>query len=105
MNSFLFPLLLVAGLLQAPAGIPARQAPVPKPAAKPAAPMITWSAERRLTLADFQAPAPTGSPLSASTASNIKADAACKDYVFSSTASATFDPSTSWVRNPQKASE
>ena len=98
MNSFSFLLLLLAGVGQAPAAGPAR------PAA-PAAPLITWSAERRLTLADFQGRAPMGEPLSASTSSNIKADAACKDYVFSSTVAATFDPATSWVRNPQKASE
>ena len=113
MNQFFFPLLLLVALVQAPASRPARQAPAPKPArqapaAKPApaaAPLITWSAERRLTLADFQGRAPGGNPLSASTSSNIKADAACKDYVFSSTVAATFDPNTSWVRNPQKASE
>lgn len=102
MNPFFFTLLL-AGLLQAPSPGPARQAPAAKPT--PAAPMITWSAGRRLTLADFQARAPLGNPLSASTSSNIKADAACKDYVFSSTVAATFDPNTSWVRNPQKTSE
>ena len=105
MNSFFLPLLLLAGLMQAPAGSPARQAPATKPAPAAALPLITWSAGHRLTLADFQARAPMGNPLSASTSSNIKADAACKDYVFSSTVAATFDPATSWVRNPQKASE
>ncbi|GAA4034155.1 hypothetical protein GCM10022409_18110 [Hymenobacter glaciei] len=104
MNTFFSPLLLLAGLLQVPAPGPARQAPTAKPALAPA-PMITWSAERRLTLADFQARAPMGSPLSASTSSNIKADAACKDYVFSSTVVSTFDPNTSWFRNPKMASE
>ena len=94
MNLFSFSLLLIE-LLQAPAAKPA-------PAA---APMITWSATRRLTLAYFQARAPTGDPLSASTSSNIKADAACRDYVFSSTVAATFDPNTSWVRNPKTTSE
>ena len=104
MNSVFFPLLLLAGLMQAPAPGPARLALAAKPA--PAAvPMITWSAERRLTMADFQARAPLGNPLASSTSSNIKADAACKDYVFSSTVAATFDPNTSWFRNPQKASE
>ncbi|MDQ2792732.1 MAG: DUF922 domain-containing Zn-dependent protease [Bacteroidota bacterium] len=97
MISFLSPLLLLAGLLQAPAG----QAPAAKPVP---APMIVWSVARRLTLADFQARAPMGDPLSASTSSNIKADAACKDYVFSSIVAATFDPNTSWVRS-QKVSE
>lgn len=104
MNSFFLPVLLMAGLLQTPAAGPARQAPAPKPAPA-AAPLLTWSAERRLTMADFQARAPLGNPLASSTSSNIKADAACKDYVFSSTVAATFDPSTSWMRNPQKASE
>lgn len=99
MNALFFSLLLLAGLLQTPAARPA-------PAAKPApAPLITWSAERRLTLADFQARAPLGDPLAASTSSNIKADAACRDYVFSSTVAATFDPGTSWLRNPKAASE
>ena len=98
MNSFFPPLLLLVGLMQAPALGPARQAPAIKPALA-ATPMIIWSAERRLTLADFQARAPLGNPLSASTSSNIKADAACKDYVFSSTAAATFDPNTSWVKS------
>ena len=93
MISFLSPLLLLAGLLQAPA---------PKPAP---APMIAWSAARRLTLADFQARPPMGDPLASSTSSNIKADAACKDYVFSSTVAATFDPNASWFRNPKTASE
>lgn len=102
MNSFSLLLLLLTGLLQAPG--PARQAPAAKPAPAPA-PLITWSAERRLTQADFQARAPMGDPLAASTSSNIKADAACKDFVFSSTVAATFDPATSWMRNPQKASE
>ena len=104
MNSPFFLLLLLAGLMQAPPPGPARLAPAAKPAPV-VAPMIIWSAERRLTLADFQARAPLGNPLSASTSSNIKADAACKDYVFSSTVAATFDPNTSWLRNPQKASE
>lgn len=105
MNSFFLPLLLLsAGLVLAPAPGPVRQAPPAKPAPA-AAPLIFWSAERPLTLADFQARAPMGNPLSASTSSNIKADAACKDYVFSSTVQATFEPGTSWVRNPQKASE
>lgn len=104
MNSFFLPLLLLAGLLQAPAGSPARQTPAAKPVPA-AAPMITWSAGRRLTFADFQARAPLGDPLASSTSSNIKADAACRDYVFSSTVAATFDPNTSWMRNPQKASE
>ena len=104
MNSPFFLLLLLAGLMQAPPPGPARLAPAAKPAPV-VAPMIIWSVERRLTLADFQARAPLGNPLSASTSSNIKADAACKDYVFSSTVAATFDPNTSWLRNPQKASE
>ena len=98
MNQFFFPLLLLVALVQAPAGGPPRQAPAAKPAPA-AAPLITWSAGRRLTLADFQARAPLGNPLSASTSSNIKADAACKDYVFSSAVAATFDPNTSWVNS------
>ena len=103
-HSFFFPLLL-AGLLQNSAPGPAHQTPAAKPAPAAPAPLISWTAERRLTLADFQARAPMGNPLASSTSSNIKADAACKDFVFSSTVAATFDPNTSWVRNPKTASE
>jgi hypothetical protein len=108
MNQLFLSLLVVAALGQAPATRPQSAAPaqtLPAVAAKPApAPLIGWSAARRLTVADFQGRAPLGDPLASSTSSNIKADAACKDYVFSSTAQATFDPNTSWFRNPQKAS-
>ena len=109
MNSILIPLLALATYFQTPAArlrpataaAPATQTP----AAKPVVAAISWSATRRLSVADFQGKASMGSPLASSTSSNIKADAACKDYVFSSTVEATFDPATSWFRNPLKASE
>ena len=110
MNTFLLPLLVLGALFQTPVGHPRPSAPVAPaaqaPAAKPApVPLIAWSATRRLTMADFQGRASVGNPLASSTSSNIKADAACKDYVFSSTVEATFDPATSWFRHPQTASE
>ena len=109
MNSLLISLLLLSTLFQTAAGQPqpgkAAAPASPAPAAKPAVALIPWSATRRLTVADFQGRAPMGNPLASSTSSNIKADAACKDYVFSSTVAATFDPATSWFRNPLTASE
>ena len=94
---------------QAPAGRP-RPVAAPAPAgpaapARPPLPLIAWTAARRLTMADFQGRVPMGNPLASSTSSNIKADAACQDFVFSSTVVATFDPNTSWFRNPKTASE
>ena len=109
MNSLLIALLLLSTLFQTPAGRlrPGKAAAPasPAPAVKPAVAQIPWSATRRLTMADFQGRISMGNPLASSTSSNIKADAACKDYVFSSTVAATFDPATSWFRNPLTASE
>ncbi|MDQ2770978.1 MAG: DUF922 domain-containing Zn-dependent protease [Bacteroidota bacterium] len=109
MNLLLTPLLLVSTLFQTPSGQPRpSKAAAPAgqaPATKSAVALVPWSATRRLTMADFQGRAPLSDPLASSTSSNIKADAACKDYVFSSTVAATFDPATSWFRNPLTASE
>ena len=94
MLSFLTPLLLAA-LWQGP--------PVkPQPPA-PALP-IQWSAARPLTVADFLGRPGPADRLASSTSSDIKANAACRDFVFSGIAQATFDPNTSWFREPKTAS-
>ena len=74
------------------------QAPAPKAAVAP----IVWSANRPLTIADFKAKAPAN-PLAALTVADIKAGAACKDFVFSATVEATFDPTQSWFKDPAHA--
>ena len=108
MNAVLLLLLLAAPLLPPPVSPPRpavragdfRATPpaaaVPKPAAGP----IAWSAARPLTVADFQSRPSPGERLAALTSTNIKAGAACRDFVFSGTVEATFDPATSWVRSP-----
>lgn len=105
MLSFLTSLGLLAALLQGPGTSPrpATAAPAQTPAAKPAP--ISWSATRRLTVADFLGRPRPGDPLAATTSSDLKANAACRDYVFTGTVTATFDPNTSWIRNPQKVTE
>jgi hypothetical protein len=92
--------LLVAALLQGPAP---KQGPAAstKPAA--AAP-IPWSANRPLTTADFQAGPRPNDRLAAMTSTDIKAGAACRDFVFTGTVEATFDPATSWFRDPKTSS-
>ena len=103
MLSFLTSLLTAATLLQGPALKPQPAAtPVTKPAS---APPIPWSATRRLTMADFQGRAGPSDRLASSTSSDLKANAACRDFVFSATVTATFDPNTSWFQNPKMASE
>ncbi|MDO7848162.1 DUF922 domain-containing protein [Hymenobacter sp. M29] len=96
MLSFLNSILLLAGLLQGPAVKPAAT-PSAKPA--PAAP-IAWSATRPLTVADFLGRPGPSDQLAALTTSDLKADAACRDFVFTGTVRATFNPNTSWIRNP-----
>ncbi len=99
MLSMLFQVPLLNVLLLAG---PPRQAP----AAKPAEPVrIVWSATRRLTRADFQGRANPGERMSSLTSSNINAGAACRDFVFTGTVQATFDPKTSWLREPAKATD
>ena len=103
-------LLVTTALLQGPAAklrpllaasvVAAKPAPVTKPA--PAA-AISWSATRPLTLADFLGRPAAGEPLAALSATDIRAGAACRDYVFSGTVKATFDPNTSWLRDAKGA--
>jgi hypothetical protein len=100
MLSFLNSLLLMTGLLQGPGARPA-----PAPAARPAAAApIAWSATRPLTVADFLGRPGPSEQLAALTTSDIKANAACRDFVFTGTVRATFDPNTSWVRHPATVS-
>ena len=101
MLSFLNLFLVAAALLQGPAVKPNPAATAP---AKPApAPPIQWSATRPLTMADYQGRPSPGERLAALTSADIKANAACKDFVFSGTVQATFDPNTSWFRDPKNA--
>ena len=89
-------------------GLPSQTAPVPKPIptqttplpAKVVAPPIVWSATRPLTAADFKARAPFA-PQAALTVADLKANAGCKDYVFAGGVQATFDPNTSWIKDPK----
>ncbi|MGY3087728.1 hypothetical protein ACVWYF_000754 [Hymenobacter sp. UYAg731] len=101
MLSLLTSLLTAAALLQGPA-----VKPQPAPATKPApAPSIPWSATRRLTMADFQGHPGPSDRLAALTSADIKSNAACRDFVFSATVVAAFDPNTSWFQHPKLASE
>lgn len=101
MLSLLTSLLTAAALLQGPA-----PKPQPAPAAKPTpVPPIPWSATRRLTVADFLGRPGPSDRLASSTFSDLKANAACRDFVFSATVTATFDPNTSWFQSPKTASE
>ena len=97
MNFMLMPLLLAAALLQGPATKPRAATATPAPAKS--APIV-WSAVRPLTMADFQSRPNPSERLAALTSTNIKAGAACRDFVFSGTVEATFEPSASWVRSP-----
>jgi len=96
MFSFLTPFVLVATWLQGPAAKPTA-------AAKPAAAPIEWSASRPLTMADFMGRPGPSDRLAALTTSDLKADASCRDFVFTGTVRATFNPNTSWMRNPATA--
>lgn len=103
MPSFLTSFLLVAGLLQGPGSKPVA-APGPATAAKPGAVSpIPWSASRPLSMADFKARPGGYAQLAALTSSDIKAGAACRDFVFTGTVQATFDPNNSWFRSPKTA--
>ncbi len=101
MFSFLTSFLAVASLLQGPAAKPAQTGPA---GAKPVAVPILWSAARPLTVADFLGRPGPSDRLASSTSSDIKANAACRDFVFTGIVQATFDPNTSWVREPKTAS-
>ncbi|ALW85771.1 hypothetical protein AUC43_12130 [Hymenobacter sedentarius] len=98
MLSFLTSFLAAATLFQGPAAKPAQAAPA---AAKPAAAPIAWSANRPLTVADFLSRPKPYERLAALTTTDIKAGAACRDFVFTGTVQATFDPNTSWFRDPK----
>lgn len=103
MLSFLTPLLLAAAsFLPSQTVKPASTAAAPAGTPAPAAPIV-WSATRPLTLADFQGRPGPSDQLAALTSSDIKAGAACRDFVFTGTVQATFDPKTSWFRNAAKA--
>ena len=99
MNFMLMPLLLAAALLQGPATKPRAATATPAPAPAKSAPIV-WSAARPLAVADFQSRPNPSERLAALTSTNIKAGAACRDFVFSGTVEATFEPSASWVRSP-----
>lgn len=61
---------------------------------------IRWSASRPLTVADFKGrPKPTQGH-AALTSANINTGATCRSNVFAGTAQASFDPASSWVREP-----
>jgi len=102
MLSFLTSFLVAAGLLQGPAAKPGRAIiPAAQPA-KPAAVMpIPWSASRPLTVADFMARPKPYEQLAALTSTDIKAGASCTNFVFTGTVQATFDPNSSWFRDPK----
>lgn len=106
MFSFITSFWLVAALwLQGPATKPGQAATpaagsgtqAPKPAVAP----IPWSATRRLSVADFQSRPKPHEKLAALTTTDIKAGAACRDFVFTGTVQATFDPTASWFRDPK----
>ena len=55
-------------------------------------------------MADYLARPGVGDRMASSTSSTINANAACRDFVFTGTVQATFDPNTSWFRDPKNAS-
>ena len=61
---------------------------------------IRWSASRPLTVADFKGRPKPSQGHAALTSANINTGAICRGNVFSGTAQASFDPATSWVREP-----
>ncbi|QKG52076.1 DUF922 domain-containing protein [Hymenobacter sp. BRD67] len=63
---------------------------------------IRWSANRPLTVADFKGRPKTSDGHAALTSANINTGATCHANVFSGTAQASFDPATSWVRDPAR---
>lgn len=62
--------------------------------------VLAWSASRPLMLADFRGRPAPGQPHAALTSSNINSGISCQGNVFTGTARASFDPATSWVRDP-----
>ncbi|RAK63514.1 hypothetical protein DLM85_21165 [Hymenobacter edaphi] len=95
---FLHVLPLGAPEAPRPAAAVVRQTPAP------AKELLTWSASRPLTWADFKGRPNTGDPLHALTTANIGAQIGCQDYVFSANVQATFTPTESWVKSPHTES-
>jgi len=85
-------LLLMTGALAAtPAGAQSVKLPLGA---------LRWSASRPLTVADFKGRPKTSEGHAALTSANINTGATCRSNVFAGTAQASFDPATSWVREP-----
>lgn len=61
---------------------------------------IRWSASRLLTVADFKGRPRPSEGHAALTSANINSGASCRNGIFMGTARASFDPSSSWVREP-----
>jgi hypothetical protein len=99
LSCLLLPLLIGA---QGPASYP-KATPTSNVTSSPGT-LLTWSAKRPLTWADFKAAPTPGDPLHAMTTANIAAKVGCQDSKFSSTVEATFTPSESWVKSPETAS-
>lgn len=93
-----------------PAAAAATAAPVPPTAGQAlatttlrpvaAAPFLTWSAARPLTVADFRGRPGTTEQHAALTSTTIDARGGCHGDQFSAEVRAVFDPATSWVREP-----
>jgi hypothetical protein len=62
---------------------------------------IAWSADRKLTKADFRGRVPATAPNASMSAISIDAEWECAAGALISSARATFDPSRSWWRNAQ----
>ena len=61
---------------------------------------LRWLASRPLTVADFRGRPQADNPHAALTSANINSGASCRDGESAGTARASFDPATSWVRDP-----
>jgi hypothetical protein len=61
---------------------------------------IRWSATRLLTVADFKGRPQASNGHAALTSANINSGASCRNGIFMGTARASFDPASSWVREP-----
>jgi hypothetical protein len=61
---------------------------------------IRWSASRQLTVTDFKGRPKPNQGHAALTSANINTGATCRGNVFAGTAQASFDPASSWVREP-----
>ncbi|MBO2031806.1 DUF922 domain-containing protein [Siccationidurans ginsengisoli] len=62
---------------------------------------IRWSATRPLTVADFKGRPRPNQGHAALTSANINTGATCRGNIFAGTAQASFDPASSWVREPR----